>query len=142
MRPIICRHRRQRAGLLELASLLGDHVVDGQIRNPRILGEAVLLILGGMHVGLEMDGIRAHIHPLGHRIHFDASQVIGHDLQIVLHNRLADIELPGLRNHRQGSTAGKGEYGNKATYGHTAASCEFRGGYVNLRFAENEWFSR
>ena len=79
----------------------------------------MLLILSGMDIGFEMDRIGTHVHPFRHPIHFNAGQIIGHDLEIVLHDGLADIELPSAhRGCRQDNTSKHGEDAKNFTKPH------------------------
>jgi len=62
----------------------------------------VLVVLGRVHVDFQMNGVGLHGHALDHGRHLDAEQIMRHELHVVLHHRLADIEFLGGGGRQMG----------------------------------------
>ena len=82
-----------------LLAVLGQLIVNVEIGNPGIFGEAVALVLGGVNIRFQMHAVFRHTHALGHAVHLDPCEVIGDDLHPILHHRFANVEF--LHCHRR-----------------------------------------
>src|SRR5665213_1478131 len=90
VRTVVGHHRHHHAFDHVLRALLRQRVVHVEIRDPRAVGKAVGVLVGGMDVGFDVDvgELRVAHHP--RRLHHDGLQVDGGELHAGVNLRLAD----------------------------------------------------